>query len=497
MLGKNALAGGRKSLAAKIADLIAVQIRMSSSRIGANVLAADIASGGASVLEGVADVVYLLAAVLASGRAVVNALMAAIGINLAADIAVGVTSVNVGVSKAGSRAANVADIAALGSGSSVISKLAVSFLAANVADRIAIACIGVSNAFNLKLDAAVLTNGTANSRGRMCKCVGSVTGGAALNVAGSIASSRVGMSADCLAATLNNADSVAIRGIVVVADVVANSLADIADRVVVFVYVIKSTGSAAGIAGLRIAVTGPNVLFCSLVSATVIADLIASVGVSVLSVCLLESANKASVAAAEFVAMHAVGNSSRAAAVNAGNGALKLVSVRCIAGSAANVTSSGAGMQPSVNEIGSASQLAANVTGSVAAVGVGVNNAGSGLAADIASGGAISLVGVNQSGACSFTNVADRIAIAIVGMLDSLDFRVANGANLAVAGCTGVFNLCYSLNRNGTAVADLVAFGSVGVVDGAEAGSEREKRQSHSQKQEENSFHFSLQKIVF
>ena len=496
MLGKNALARGRKSLVAKIADLVAVSIRMSCSRISTNVLAADIASGGASMLKGVTDVVNLRVAILASGRTIVNALMAAIGVKLTADIAVGVTSVNVGVCKAGSRAANVADLATCSSGSSVISKLAVSYLAANVTDSIAITCIGVSNAFNLKVDAAVLTNGTANSHGSVCKCF-SVAGGASFNVAGSIACSRVGVSADCLAATLNNADSVAIERIVIVADVVANSLADIADSVVIFVYVIKSTGSAAGIADLRIAVAGPNVLLSSLVSAAVVADLIASIGVSMLSICLLESANETGVAAAEFVGVHAVGNCSRAAAVNAGNGALKLVRVRCIAGSAANVTSSGAGMQPSVNEIGSASQLAANVTGSVAAVGVGVNNAGSGLAADVASGRASSLVGVNQSGACRLTNVADGIAIAIVGMLDRLDFRVANGANRAVAGCAGVFNRYYSLNRNGTAVADLVTCGSVGVVDGAEAGSEREKRQSHSQKQEENSFHFSLQKIVF
>jgi hypothetical protein len=497
VLGKNALARGRKSLAAKIADLVSVSIRMSSSCISTNVLAADCASGGASVCEGVADAVKSSAAVTAFKRASVDSNVTAVGIHRIADRAVGVASLIVRVSKSGSLAANVADSAALSSGSGVVCKLAVSQLAANVAGSIAITCIGVSNCFALKLDAAVLTNGTANSLGSMCECIVSCAGGATLNIAGSIASSRVGMIADCLAAAGNYADAVAIQGIVVVADVIANSLADIADCVVVSVLVAGRLGSAASVALLCIAVAGPDVLLSSLISATVIADLIASVGVSVLGVCLSEAANKTSVAATEFIAVHAVGEQSRAAAVNAGNGALKLVCVRSIAGSAANVTSSGAGMQPSVNEISLSSQLAANVTRGVAAVGVGVNNAGSGLAADVASGRALSLVGVNQSGTCCITNVADGIAIAIVGMLDSFDFRVANIANRAVAGCAGVFNRYFSLNGDGTAVADLIAVGRVSVVDGAEAGSEREKRQSHSQKQEENSFHFSLQKIVF
>ena len=496
MLGKNALARGRKSLAAKIADLVSICIDVSRSCIGTNVLAAKCASGCASIVEGVANAVNLLAAVLAGRRAGMNANVAAIGIDSTADCAVGVTSFIVGVSESGICAANVADVASVGSRRNVICKLVVSQLAANVAGSIAITCIGVSNCFALESNAAVLTNGTANSIRSMCKCIGSVTGGATLDLAIGVASSSVSMSADCLAATGNHADTIAIKRIIVVADVVAYSFADVANCVVVSVYVSKSAGSAASFAFLCIAVAGPNVLLVSF-SAAVVADLIASVGVSMLSICFSEAANQTGVAAAEFIAVHSVGEKSRAAAVNASNGALKLIGVRSFAGSAAEIAHGGAGMQPSMNKISLASRLAANVTRSVTAVGVGVNNAGSGLTADVASGRALSFVGVNQSGACCIANVADGIAIAIVGVLDSLDFRCANIANRAVAGCAGVISRGLSRNRDGTAVADRIAVRRVLVVDSAEAGCEREKRQSHSQKQEENSFHFSLQKIVF
>ena len=332
MLGKNALAGGRKSLAAKIADLVSISIRMSCSCIGTNVLAADCASGGASVCEGVADAVKSSAAVTAFNRASIESNVAALGIDSAADCAVGVTSFIVGVSKSGSLAANVADCATCSSGSGVVCKLAVSQLAANVAGSIAITRIGVSNCFALKLDAAVLTNGTANSLGSMCKRIGSVTGGATLDLAIGVASSSVSMSADCLAATGNHADTIAIKRIIVVADVVAYSFADVANCVVVSVYMACRLGSATSVALLCIAGAGPNVLFSSLVSATIIADLIASAGVSVLGISLSESANKTSVAATEFIAVHAVGEKSRAAAVNADNRALKLVCVRSLAG---------------------------------------------------------------------------------------------------------------------------------------------------------------------
>ena len=154
-------------------------------------------------------------------------------------------------------------------------------------------------------------------------------------------------------------------------------------------------------------------------------------------------------------------------------------------------------MQPGVNQVSLASYLAANVAGSIAAVVIGVDHVGSCLAANAAGRGTGAFIGVNQVGTSRFANVADCIAAAVISVLDGLDFRGANRANRAVTGFASVFGRGHSLNGYGAAVADCIALRRVFVVDGAEAGSEREKRQSHSQKQEENSFHVSLQKIVF
>lgn len=502
MLRKNALARSGKCLLAKVANLIAVCIGMSGSSIGTNLCIAKSTVGCAVMFKGVADAIKRRAAVSASRRARIDTNVAGIGIFSIAECAGRITLVGVIMLKAGGRAANRANRAIL-FGSNVLCRLNVSYFAAIVAVSVAIACIGVSNAGALDVNAAVLANGTAISLGGVCNSItlvfanNSVTGGASLDVAGGVASLGVGVGADCLAAAVNETDTVAIKGGVIVADVVANGFANVANRIVVFIDMRLRAGSAALGAGLRIAIAFPFVLLLSFVSATVVTDLIASIGVLVLGVCFLEAANVAGAAATVFVAVLAVGNKSRAAAVNASNRAFLFIGMRSLAGSAAGITGGGAGMQPSMNEIGIASQLAACVTGSVASVRVGVDNAGSGLAADAAGRRASSLIGVNQCGACCFTNVADGIALAIVSMSDSVDFRVALCANRAIAGCAGVFNRGLSLNRYGTAVADRVAIGRVGVVDGAEAGCERKKRQSHSQKQEENSFHFSLQKIVF
>lgn len=497
MLGKNTITRSGKCAAAKVADLVIVSIYVSICRISTNMRAAKCAMRGASVIKGVANAVKPCAAILANGRTRIETNVAAIGIQSAAYGAVGVASHVVGVSKTGSLAANCANIATVNR--SYVRSGGNSGFAANVACCVAITCIGVSNglALNYESLAAVLANRTASSLGSVLGSIGSCTGGATLDITISIASCRVGVSSKRLAATFNYADTVAIKGIVVVANVIANSAADVANRVVVIVGVGERLRCAAGSANLSIAIAFPDVLGCSLISATVIADLIAIVGILVLGICLSESADIAGLAASEIEIVLAISNRSCTTAVNAGNGASLLIRVRSFAGCVAEFAISGAGVQPGVNQVGLASQLAANVTRKITTIVIGVNHISSDLAANAASGGAAVLVGVNQVGACSLANVTDSIASAVIGVLNGFDRRGTNRANRAIAGCASVVSRCRSLNGYGTAIADCIALRRVSVVDGAEAGSEREKRQSHGQKQEENSFHVSLQKIVF
>ena len=481
MLGKNTVTRSGKCAAAKIADLVAVNIGVSICRIGTNVLAAKCAVGRAIVFKGVANAVKLCAAVLASGGARIETNVAAIGVQSTAYRAVGVASQFVGVRKTGSCAANRANVTTI-LGGSYVSCGCDSYLTANVAFCIAVTCIGVSNGLALDYEslAAVLANRAASSLGSVLGSIGSCTGGATLDIAISIASCRVGVSSKRLAATFNYADTVAIKGIVVVANVIANSAADVANRVVVIVGVGERLRCAAGSANLSIAIAIPCVLGFSLISATVIADLIAIVGILVLGIRFSESAGVADLAASEVEIVHIVSNNSCAAAVDASNGAFLLIGVRSLAGCVAERANGGAGMKPSVSQVSLSSYLAANVAGSITAVVIGMNHVGSYLTANAASRGAVAFIGVNQVGASRFANVADCIAAAVIGVFDSFDYRCTLLANRAVAGFARVFYRCYSLNGYGTAVAELVAIRRVVMVDGAEAGSEREKRQSHS-----------------
>ena len=332
MLGKNTFTRGGKCVAAKIADLVAVSVGVSVCGIGTNVLTAKCAVRGASIFKGVANAVKRCAAILASGGARIETNVAAIGIQSAAYGAVGVASQGVGVRKTGSRAANCANVTAVISGSYVRCS-GKSDLAANVAFSIAVTCKGVSNglALNYESFAAVLADRTANSLGRMLGRIGSCTGGASFDITIGIASCRVGVSSDCLTATFNYADAITIKRIVVVANMLANSAADVTNRIVVIIGVGERLGCATGSANLSIAIAIPIVLSFSFISAAVIADLIASIGILVLGICLSESAGVADLAASEVEIMQIVGNNSRASAVDASNGAFLFIGVRSLA----------------------------------------------------------------------------------------------------------------------------------------------------------------------
>ena len=483
MLGKNTVTRGGKRFSASIADLVAVTVRVGSCRIGTNVLAAIFAGGGASVLKGVADAVKLCAAMLASGRARIETNVAAIGIQSAAYGAVGVASKVVGVRKTGSRAANCANVTTI-LGGSLVSCGCDSYLTANVTFCITVACKGVSNGFALNYEslATVLANRTASSLGSVCNCIAlvfadnSVAGGASLDVAINIASGRIRVSAECFSA--NYADAVAIKGIVVVANVIANSAADVANRVVVIIGVGERLRCAAGNANLSIAIAIPYVLGFSLISATVIADRVASIGILMLGICSFETASVADLATSKAKVMYIVGNFSRCAAVNASNGALFFIGVRSLAGRAAETARGRAGMQPSMNQISLVSYLTANVTFCIAGVVIGVGNIFSDGLANTASGRAVRFIGVNQVGAFCITNIAGGIASAAIGVSNIFSGSTANAADSIASVFVGVFQL-------GAGDSAIVAIGIATVVIcmvcGTEAGSERKKRQSHSQ----------------
>ena len=479
MLGKNTVTRSGKCAAAKIADLVAVNIGVSICCIGTNVLAAKCAVGRAVVFKGVTNAVKLCAAILASGGARIETNVAAIGVQSTAYRAVGVASQFVGVRKTGSCAANRANVTTILSGS-YVSCGCDSYLTANVAFCIAVTCIGVSNGLALDYEslAAVLANGTASSLGSVLGSIGSCTGGATLDIAIGIASCRVGVSSKRLAATFNYADTVAIKGIVVVANVIANSAADVANRVVVIIGVGERLRCAAGNANLSIAIAIPYVLGFSLISATVIADRVASIGILMLGICSFETASVADLATSKAKVMYIVGNFSRCAAVNASNGALFFIGVRSLAGRAAETARGRAGMQPSMNQISLVSYLTANVTFCIAGVVIGVGNIFSDGLANTASGRAVRFIGVNQVGAFCITNIAGGIASAAIGVSNIFSGSTANAADSIASVFVGVFQL-------GAGDSAIVAIGIATVVIcmvcGTEAGSERKKRQSHSQ----------------
>ena len=487
MLGKNALAGGGKCTAANVAGLIVIDVRVRSRCIRAYKLTAECARVRAAICKGVTNVIKLSAAVSACIGAGEQTDVTAIRVSGTANVAALGACIVIGVIKAGRYAANLADAAAFGRSSMSCKCSSVFF--ANVADRIAITVVGVSHglALNGKSLAAVLANRAANGLGSVIDSIAladnSVAGGAAFSLAGQIASRRIGVNANGLAATLNHTDAVAVSGCVVVADVLTNGVADVADEVFVVIGVCNRLGSAASSTALCIAGTVPNVLLRSLKSATVIADLVASSGVKVLVCGSYVTADKTSGAASELKGVHTVGKKSFAAAVNAGIGACKCIFVRCLTGSVTVGAVRGALVKPCVSQLAFVARRTANITVGVAAVGVCMNNSFvSGLAANGASSGANRIVGVRQLGTRCFTNIAVRIATVRIGMLDRIKRRAANLTNLAVAGFALVLTLDLSFSRNGATVAERITSAGICVIRNSEACRQREERQGNSQK---------------
>ena len=479
MFGKNAFAGGRQSLAANITVLVAVCIGVCSRCIGTNVLTAKSATGGAVISKGVLDAVELCAAVLALLGAGVESYVAAGGILGAADGALLGASVIILVSKTGLFAANIADLAALRSRRNVRAGCG-SCLTALVADRVAVTVIGVSHGIgDLEILAAVTANGAARRYGLVSRCH-SVTGGAALCITGSIASAGVGVSRYGLAAALNLTDAVAVSGVVVEANVLADSGAYVAKEVAVLINVRDGLGGTALVcAGKRITVADPYVLLASVVAATVVTGLVASVAVSVLVVIsyIITSATGAGASVLEI--MHVCIDRSGSAAVLAGNGANELILVRSHAGSAAVGAGGGAGVEPSVLERICAADLAANVTAYVASLGIGVGNVRSRRAANGADGGALLLVGVLQLGAQCAANAALGSAIVLIGVSDRIQRGGTNGADLALAGLAGMRDLGLSDDGLSAAVAVRIAIRGVLMALGTETSGKSNKCQGN------------------
>lgn len=401
VFGKNAFTGGRKCFITQVADLVAVCIYVSCRCVSAYKLTAKCASVGASVLEGVANVVELSLAVLACCRAGIQTNVSAVGVLCAADA----TSVRAGVSeivsKAGAFAANCTDATALicRCGMECLNS---SLLAAFVTNGIACAVISMCYrlAVNLKSLKAVLANGAANSLGSVCNCIALVfanctlTGGTTLYITSGVASSGVDVSTNRLAATLNCADAVAIQRIVVEADMLADGLADVTDEVSVLVGVCKRLGSAASVTSQCVAKTYPYVLLSSLEATAVITDLVAGAGIKVIVVSSYKTAGTAGGAASELKVVHACGNQTGTAAMDAGNRAVVSVFVACFTGCIAEGASGGAGMKPCVRKLALGSLFAADIAISVAGVGIGVDHTGSLFAANAAGNRATFFVGV-------------------------------------------------------------------------------------------------------
>ena len=192
------------------------------------------------------------------------------------------------------------------------------------------------------------------------------------------------MSTNCLAATLNHADSVTIQRIVVVADVLADRIADVADEVSILINVCNRLGGAASRAGQCVAEAFPYVLFGSLVATTVVTDLVTSIGIKVLVVSSYKTTGTASGATSELKVVHICGNKTGATAMNAGNGAAVSIFMACFTGCITEGANGGAGVEPCVCKLALGSLLATYVTIDVTGVGIGVNHAGSLFAANAA-----------------------------------------------------------------------------------------------------------------
>ena len=478
MFGKNAFAGGGKSLAAKVAALIAVSIGVSIRGIGTYVSTADCATGGAIVSEGVTDAIQSRAAVLALCGAGIETYVTAVGIFVTADGAGIGASIFISMSEAGSFAADITNVTAVFSGSNVRAGCG-SLFAADVAGGIAIAVVGMCNGGgNRQSLAAVTANRTANVNGLMRSSL-SVTGGAALDIAGCIASEGVGVSRYGLAAAFNLTDAVAIERIVVVANVIANGKANVTNEVCIFIYVICRLGSTAGIAFLIVAGTGPNVLLGSLVATAVVTDLIASATVSVLVIGSYVVAGTAGAAASEFEIVQIGIHNSRAAAVNAGNGALEFICVLCLASRTAVGALRGAGMKPCMLKTLCRADLFTNVTLNVAGLRIGVNHAVSLCTANGARGGALGSVGVLQIGAGCITNGALGSTVVFVRVSERLKRGLANGADGAVAGFARMLNRGGSFHGLCTAVTERIALGAVLMALGTETTRKRNERQGY------------------
>ena len=488
VLGKNAFSGGGKCAATQITSLVVILIYVRICCIGANELAAKRAGVRATMREGVIDFVNLCAAVLAGIGAGVKTNVSAGGILGVANTAKLGACIFKIVRISGVIAANVTDATSLSSGCYVLGFNGSGF-AALVTGGVAIAVIRMSNglAFNNDRLTAVLANGAANCLGRVCYCIAladnSVACGAALCIAGEVASSRIGVRSNGLAATLYNADTVAILRFVVVAGVLANCFTslDIANEISVCIGVINRFGRAASIASLCIAGTLPKVLLRSLVAATVIADLVTSVGIKVIGILSHKTADAAGGAASELKVVFICGDNARTAAVDTRNGAILLVFVAGLTGLAAVSTSGGAGMKPCVSEIALGSLFTANVTVNIAGVVVGVDNAGSRLITDLADGGASLLIRMLQLGASCFARVADGVASVVVGVLQSVDRGGAGRADGAVTSGTGVWYRALSFNGLRAAIAKRITWRRVRVLLGAGAGCEC-KQCGHNQK---------------
>jgi hypothetical protein len=214
------------------------------------------------------------------------------------------------------------------------------------------------------------------------------------------------------------------------------------------------------------------VLLGSLVTATVIADLVASIGIKMIAIRSHKTAGTAGGAASELKVVLICGNNARTAAVDTSNGAILLVFVASLTGLAAVSTSGGARMKPCVSEFALGSLFAANVTVNVASVVIGVDNAGSRLVADLADGGASLLISMLQIGASCFARVADGIASVVIGVLQSVDRGGAGRADGAVTSGTGVLYRGFSFNGLRAAIAKRIAWRRIRVLLGAGAGCE-------------------------
>ena len=494
MFGKNAFAGGGQSLAANVTALVTVQIGVSRSRIGTYVLTANSATGGALVSKRVLDAVKLCIAVLARLGARIKTNMTAGGILRIADGAFFGASVIIFVLKTGCFAANRTDAASLFCRSNV-HRGSGSLFTAFIAGGVAITGIGVSYGIgNHKCLTAVAANGTADILGLVSG--NSVTGGASCSITGGVAIEGIRVSGNRLATALNLANTVTIRRIVVVADMIANGAAFIADGVCIGIYMLCRLGSTASVASLRVAEAFPNVLLTSVKATAVIAHLVAGGGISMRVIFSLIVTSAAGAAASVFVIMELSCNGSGSTAVCAGNGALVLINVCGVACCTAEFALRGAGKQPGVNERLSRSDLfLADTALRCTGVRKGVNHIGSLFAANRASGRAIGCVGVLEIGAECVTNTALGCTVVRVSMSDGCNGSFASGADLAVAGLALVLNRGCSFNRGRAAVTERIAIRSVLMAFSTETTRKRDKCQGYGKEQEENSFHFSLQKL--